>query len=144
MNHVRSFLALCRTCLEMLVNMWWCGSYLLEQPTSSLMPQHPRVAELGTSFKVNTYLGAWNHWSPKLTSFFSNQPLGSACAHVCGCQLSLALLIDMVSISSGPGWVPCTAPSRPRRGRRLTAAVSPSTWRNPRGKVGVVSQGQRP
>ena len=58
--------------------LWMNGNYILEQPASSVMSSHPRfveVARLGGQHTINTFLGAWKHWTAKLTSFYSNQPL---------------------------------------------------------------------
>ena len=42
----------------------------------------PKVGCRGPS--INTFLGAWKHWTAKLTSFYSNQPLD--CFHVAMCN----------------------------------------------------------
>ena len=52
---------------------------LLEQPSSSLMKYHPRAVILMECYPMcfqNTFLGAWGHWCPKLTSFYGNRCLG--------------------------------------------------------------------
>ena len=68
---------LARTMLVLHLVLWMGGSYILEQPSSSLMKMHPRVKQILDLFgnvAINTFLGPWGHWTAKLTTFFSNQP----------------------------------------------------------------------
>ena len=67
----------CRTMLALWVVLWWRGCYILEQPSTSVMKYHPRWVEISRLYglqTVTTFLGAWKHWTPKLTTFFSNRP----------------------------------------------------------------------
>ena len=55
---------------------WLHGSWILEQPASSLMTKHPAApaaVDPDQTYKINTFLGSYRHWCPKLTSFFSNK-----------------------------------------------------------------------
>ena len=63
-----------RTLLILRLLLWLGGVYLLEQPQSSLMGHHPRWGEELQAKCINTFLAAWGHWCPKLTTFFSNRP----------------------------------------------------------------------
>ena len=68
----------CRTALVMLLIHWCGGSWILEQPASSLMQEHPAVAAASAKcqyYKINAFLGAYRHWSWKLCSFYSNKLL---------------------------------------------------------------------
>ena len=70
-----------RTYLMLMLLEWAGGSWILEQPSSSLMMSHPAavqsVGRHGSCFKINTFLGAYRHWSWKLTSFWSNKCLAA-------------------------------------------------------------------
>ena len=67
-----------RTMMCLVLVLWMNGNYILEQPASSVMSSHPRFVEMARlkgQHSINTFLGAWKHWTAKLTSFYSNQPL---------------------------------------------------------------------
>ncbi|CAE6945969.1 unnamed protein product [Symbiodinium microadriaticum] len=49
-----------RTMMCLVLVLWMNGNYIL-------------VARLGGQHTINTFLGAWKHWTAKLTSFYSNQ-----------------------------------------------------------------------
>ena len=58
---------------------------ILEQPCSSLMMHHPRALHMPKFYellKLNQWLGAYNHWSPKLCTFYSNKTLHGNYTHV--------------------------------------------------------------
>ena len=79
-NAVNVFIpSLGRTYLVLMLLEWAGGSWILEQPSSSLMMAHPAavrtVGRHGSCYKINTFLGAYRHWSWKLTSFWSNKYL---------------------------------------------------------------------
>ena len=65
-----------RTFLVVKLLNWLHGSCILEQPASSLMTKHPAApaaVDPNETYKINTFLGSYRHWCPKLTSFFSNK-----------------------------------------------------------------------
>ena len=77
-----------RTMMALFLVSWLRGVYVLEQPASSLMPHHPRFEQLARSYGqmcINTFLGAWKHWTAKLTSFYSNRLPG--CSRESACRL---------------------------------------------------------
>ena len=70
------FLSYLRCVILLRILNWINGNYILEQPSSSLMSEHPRWVELVQDYGqmvVTTFLGGYLHWTSKLTNFYSNQ-----------------------------------------------------------------------
>ncbi|CAE7210456.1 unnamed protein product [Symbiodinium sp. CCMP2592] len=49
-----------RTMMCLMLGLWMGGNYIL-------------IVRLRGQCSINTYLGAWKHWTAKLTSFYSNK-----------------------------------------------------------------------
>ena len=69
------FLLADRSCLVVLLINFLDGSWIVEQPSSSLMLLHPAALHACREgcYRINTFLGAYRHWCAKLCAFFSNK-----------------------------------------------------------------------